>query len=273
MADHIAIVYKGRLVCEGPGTSLKARFGDDYIIRSDSDVAGNSLVWRTSNSAQATRKLLELESLMTEDHTYNVVFPTLEQVFLKVTSDSNTAIHDSGGDGIVGEEEAINVIDEKISALEQEHAREIELEVGHSTDVIRQIVTLFSKRYILLTQKSSWIAYGINLVIPIIIAAALVKFLHRFDSLQTCAVNEQLLLNATAGQNSEEAGYPVFAPLQWYELQRHMVDLVKVQLHSLDLNHNSSDRFRMRSIYPSLLPSTIAATEIPVAAGLSSMIP
>jgi hypothetical protein len=89
------------------------------------------MVWRTSNSAEATRKILELESL-TNDATYNVVFPTLEQVFLKVTSDSHTAVLNQTGDGIVGEEEPSIVIDEKIFALETENARGIDLDVGRS---------------------------------------------------------------------------------------------------------------------------------------------
>ncbi|KAK0121853.1 hypothetical protein ONS95_010132 [Cadophora gregata] len=135
LADHIAIVYKGKLVCEGPGTSLKAEYGDDYIIRSDSDINGDSMVWRSSNSAEATRKVLELESLTEDDATYNVTFPTLEQVFLKVTSD--TAIHDQGGDGIVGEEDPNNVIDEKIFALENDNAEDIDLDVGQTIGLTR----------------------------------------------------------------------------------------------------------------------------------------
>jgi ATP-binding cassette subfamily A (ABC1) protein 3 len=89
------------------------------------------MVWRTSNSAEVTRKLLELEDL-SEDTIYDVVFPTLEQVFLKVTSDQNTAVHEQTGDGIVGEEQTTTVIDEKIFALEIENARDIDLDVGHS---------------------------------------------------------------------------------------------------------------------------------------------
>lgn len=108
LADRIAIIYKGRLVCEGPATSLKTRFGDSYVIRSDSEVDGEAMVWRTPNSAEAAQKVLELEA-MTEMDTYSVAFPTLEQVFLRVTSDSNTAILEQAGDGIAGEEEATTV--------------------------------------------------------------------------------------------------------------------------------------------------------------------
>ncbi|PVH82385.1 hypothetical protein DL98DRAFT_619648, partial [Cadophora sp. DSE1049] len=214
LADHIAIVYNGKLVCEGPGTSLKAQYGDDYIIRSDSDINGDSMVWRSSNSAEATRKILELESLAEDDTTYNVTFPTLEQVFLKVTSE--TAVHDQGGDGIVGEEETNNVIDEKIFALENDNAEDIDLDVGHTIGLARQVLALYKKRYTLLLQKAGWISYGINIIIPIIIASALVKFLYKFDSLQTCQTNEILLRNATEGESSEEAGYPVLAPLDYY---------------------------------------------------------
>ncbi|KAE8454159.1 hypothetical protein EG329_005084 [Mollisiaceae sp. DMI_Dod_QoI] len=216
LADHIAIVYKGKLVCEGPGTSLKARFGDNYIIRSESEAGGDNLVWRTTNSAEATRKILELEAL-SEDNTYNVVFPTLEQVFLKVTSESNTAIHDVGGDGMVGEEQADTVIDEKIFALEGEHAQDIDLDVGHSIGLARQVWTLFKKRHVLLRQKAGWISYGINLIIPIIIASALVKFHYNFKSLQTCKINEILLRNGTQSQDTPNSNnYPKFAPLAAY---------------------------------------------------------
>ena len=217
LADHIAIVYKGKLVCEGPGTSLKSRFGDNYLIRSESEADGDTMVWRTVNSAEATRKVLELEAL-SEESTYNVVFPTLEQVFLKVTSD--TAIHESTGDGIVGEEETNTVIDEKIFALEEENARDINLDVGHSIGLIRQVQTLFRKRYILLLQKSSWIAYAINFLIPVIIAAALVKFLHRADPLQTCQTNEAILRTSSEsdpGVSYTGQKYPVIAPLSPYD--------------------------------------------------------
>jgi ATP-binding cassette subfamily A (ABC1) protein 3 len=191
LSDHIAIMYKGKMVCEGSGTSLKSRFGDDYVIRPNFEEGDDAMVWRTSNSTDATRKLLELESL-TEDSTYNVAFPTLEQVFLKVTSDSNTAVHESTGDGIVGEEAISSVIDEKIWAMETEYARDIDLDVGHTIGVARQIMTLFKKRYTLLTQKSGWISYGINLIIPIIIASALAKFIFAMNPLQTCQENQFL---------------------------------------------------------------------------------
>ena len=142
LADHIVIVHKGRMVCQGPGTSLKARFGDDYIIRGNAEDSADNMIWRTSTSADATKKVLELEAV-NEETTYDVTFPTLEQVFLKVTSDSNTAVLEQTGDGIVGEEENRTVTEEKILALVTENARDIDLDVGYS------IVSLRGMRFIL----------------------------------------------------------------------------------------------------------------------------
>lgn len=187
LADHIVVVYKGKLVCEGAGTTLKARYGDSYLIRNDKleadEEENDSMVWRTKTSADATRKLLELEAL-DNDNTYNVVFPTLEQVFLKVTSD--TAVHGTGGDGFVGEMETADVIEEKIFAMEDEQANDINLDVGSGIGFVKQVRALFHKRYMLLYSKTGWIGYAINLIAPIIIAAAFAKFLRDFKSLNTC---------------------------------------------------------------------------------------
>ncbi|KAF4631693.1 hypothetical protein G7Y89_g6438 [Cudoniella acicularis] len=211
LADHIAIVYKGKLVCEGPGTSLKARFGEDYLIRSNDESDADNLVWRATNSAEATKKVLELEAI-SEDNTFDVTFPTLEQVFLRVTSESNTAIRENGGDGIVGEEDNSATIDEKILDIEQDNVSDIDLDVGHSIGLARQILALFQKRYVLLTQKAGWISYGINLIIPIIIAAAISKFIPGFGALQTCQTNNLILRNASSPdrQYPYQTLYPLF---------------------------------------------------------------
>lgn len=204
LADHIAILYKAKLVCEGPGTSLKAQFGGEYIVRSDSTEDDDPMFWRTPNSAQATRKILDLEAVTGD--TYNVTFPTLEQVFLKVTSDS---IYETAGDEDV-EEDADAITNEKILSPEARNAqdRDLGLDVSRSVGVARQIMTLFRKRYTLLLHKSGWLSYGINLIIPIIIAAVLAKYLPDFPSLQSCQTNIAMSRNSTLAQGSD------FAPLE-----------------------------------------------------------
>ncbi|KFY73144.1 hypothetical protein V499_06788 [Pseudogymnoascus sp. VKM F-103] len=212
LADHIAIIYKGKLVCEGPATSLKASFGNGYVIRSSNASDDNSMVYQMSNSAESTTKLLELEG-MDNDNTYDVVFPTLEQVFLKVTSD--TAIHSHGGDGFVGDEETSTVIGEKIYALENREAIDINLEVAQTIGFVRQVQALFMKRYTLLQQKAGWISYGINLIIVIIITAALAKFHYDFEPLQTCQESRDMFRNPDGihiKDNEYDVYYPVLRP-------------------------------------------------------------
>jgi ABC-type multidrug transport system ATPase subunit len=197
LADHIAIVYKGNLVCAGPPTSLKTRYGGEYIIRSEpsgnddnyDDGDDDNMVWRASTSSEAARKVLELETL-TDDHLL-VNFPTLEKVFLNVT-DSTTAINESSGDGVAGED---TVMDEKAFAIETANARDLDLEVGRGISLVRQIFTLFQKRYTLLLSKAGWISYGINLIIPIIIGGVLAHYVPKLPSLQTCADNVNILHN------------------------------------------------------------------------------
>ncbi|EPE27975.1 P-loop containing nucleoside triphosphate hydrolase [Glarea lozoyensis ATCC 20868] len=214
LADHIAIIHKGQMVCEGAPTSLKARFGDAYIIRSNTETSDEHL-WEAADSSEATRKVLELESQRQTD-SYNVVFPTLEQVFLKVTSSSGTAVQQAGGDGIVGEriETTLDTNEDSNHEEESKGAAGIDLDVGQSIGFLRQVAALYHKRFVLLTQKAGWISYGINLAIPIIIAAALAKYIRRFDHLQTCAANDEALRNGSLSDSSYSFGGPSYAPLQ-----------------------------------------------------------
>jgi len=184
-------MYKGKLVCEGPGTSLKARFGGSYIVESSSMIESEKLSWKTSNSAEATRKILELEA--SSDDTYNIIFPTLEQVFLKVTSGSDIAVQKSSGDGIIGNEQESTAVEEREDASDIINAKDIDLDVGHGLDIARQVQTLFGKRYTLLLQRSGWISYGINLIIPILIAAVLVGYFHKMNDLRTCKENTEVV--------------------------------------------------------------------------------
>ena len=193
LADHIAIVYKGKLVCAGPPTMLKSSFGGDYIIRSepcdgDDNDADDTMVFQMSTSSETAKKVLELQGL-TNDR-LQVNFPTLENVFLNVTKEANTAINDASGDGVVGEE---TVIDEKTFAIEAANARDLDLEVGRGISLVRQIVTLFRKRYSLLRSRSGWISYGINLIIPVIIGGVLAHYVPNMPNLQTCRDNVEIL--------------------------------------------------------------------------------
>jgi ATP-binding cassette subfamily A (ABC1) protein 3 len=155
LADHIVVLYRGHLVCQGSSTTLKGQHGDGYRVASIDSLEGNTLGWKFDTSIEATRKVIELESA---NEVCDVIYPTLEQVFLKVTSDSDSARH-IGGDGLIGDEEAQTATNNKSDFLEEdtEDSSELNLDVARSIGMVRQVWVLFRKRYMLL--RSSWFAY------------------------------------------------------------------------------------------------------------------
>jgi hypothetical protein len=189
---------KGRLVCQGSSTALKAQYGDNYRIRVGDR---EEIAWRATTSTEATRKVVELERLQ-DDQSLHVTFPTLEQVFLKTTSEFGTAVNTLGGDGMIGDSEPTpedsTAIEDKILALESEYnGEDLSLDIQQSVEVVRQIWVLFQKRYRLLLQPSGMIVYAVNLLIPVIVAAALTGFLYKWDALVTCEQSYQNYINPT----------------------------------------------------------------------------
>lgn len=216
LADHLVIMCKGRLVCKGTSVALKTQYGDGYRVSVGSDQLDDcATTFKAASSAEATNKVLELERLG-GDNTCSIAFPTLEQVFLKATSGLNTAVQQTGGDGIVGdldpEPEASDVFEDKIAALENEYQGDLDLDldVGRSIGILRQIAVLFMKRYMLLLQPSSFIAYLVNLAIPIIVTGALSKYLYTWQPLTTCEAQYNSFMNSASDiPPLKSAWYPV----------------------------------------------------------------
>ena len=190
---------KGCLVCQGSSIALKSQYGDSYRIRVDGD---DELALKATTSAEAAKTILEMES-QRDDLACHITFPTLEQVFLKTTSEFGTAVNENGGHGMVDEletvpEDSTAAVEDKILALESEYnGEDLNLDVGRSVGVVRQIWVLFRKRYQLLLRISGLIIYAVNLLIPIIVAAALTKFMYKWDALVTCDATYQQYINPT----------------------------------------------------------------------------
>jgi ATP-binding cassette subfamily A (ABC1) protein 3 len=186
----------------GTSTALKATHGDAYSIReiqNDDGEGEAGTVWSTTTSADATKKVLELEEI--SDASYSVQFPTLDQVFLKATDSTTHALHE-GGDGIEGEIDAPKELEE----VDSLHHENIDLDVGHAVGFFRQILVILLKRYTLVTHM--WISSAIALAIPIIIAAALSKFVGQFDSLRTCQQNFDDVRNINSPNYTGFTGTP-----------------------------------------------------------------
>lgn len=192
LADHIVVLYRGNLVCQGSSTALKAKHGDGYhVVPIGSLREDNTFSWKFSTSADATRKVLELENAGT---LCDVKYPTLEQVFLEMTSDSNST-RLIGGDGLIGDEEAQTTSNDNLDFLTEEESNttELHLEVAKPIGMAMQVWVLFRKRLLLL--RSTWFTYLVNLAIPIVVAAILFKYIQQWTTLTTCDTQRDALFS------------------------------------------------------------------------------
>ncbi|KAK6535913.1 hypothetical protein TWF281_000163 [Arthrobotrys megalospora] len=175
LSDYIIIMSKGKLVVEGSSTALKAAYGDGYSIYSDHTMANKLAHVKTSEEASQ-----KLEEWSREDEAavgkYEVAFPTLEQVFLKVAAGDNL---DEESENSEGDEEAANAARESPTQ---------NLDQGRPISKFRQIWVLFKKRYNVIPHN--WLALIVTLLIPIAVAAAVMKGTKVADGgLHNCAYN------------------------------------------------------------------------------------
>jgi hypothetical protein len=183
------------VACQGPSTGLKDQYGDGYRVTSTTNSDTNQLAtWKLSTSTEATRKVLDLEGA---NKVCDVIYPTLEQVFLRVTSESKEARR-FGGDGMIGDEAAQTKMNNKSTETIEDEFHifsDLDLEVGRSVGALRQVWVLFRKRYMLL--RSGWFVYIVNLAIPIVVAAALFKYIRHWDTLTTCDMQRNFLYSGS----------------------------------------------------------------------------
>ncbi|RVD80226.1 uncharacterized protein DFL_008128 [Arthrobotrys flagrans] len=186
LSDYIIIMSKGKLVVEGSSTALKAAYGDGYSIYSDHTMT-NKLA-HTKTSEEASQKL---EEWAREDAAvvgkYEVAFPTLEQVFLKVAA----------GDALDEESENPDESGEEATAAAARENPAQNLDQGRRISKFRQIWVLFKKRYSVIPHN--WLALVITLAIPIAVAAAVMNVTgdDSDDGLQNCAANIEKFANRT----------------------------------------------------------------------------
>ncbi|KAI6352635.1 hypothetical protein MCOR25_009365 [Pyricularia grisea] len=98
LADHITLLSKGKIMCQGSGAELKNRFGDGYIVhipKSDdkpapdmgvpSSVHQDRVRYHVANTKAAAALITKLESQGISG--VAMAGPTIEQVFLSLTKD------------------------------------------------------------------------------------------------------------------------------------------------------------------------------------------
>jgi ATP-binding cassette subfamily A (ABC1) protein 3 len=163
LADHIVILSKGEIKCQGSGAELKTRFGGGYrvYLPQDADVSGVAIdeprrihqdhaVYRTPDSTSAARLVARLEAA---GHSrVRVAGPTVEDVFLRVAEEDVLLTESDDG----GRTDAAT--NEKSTATE-------DLTPGKPTTFWAQVRILLLKRWLILPRY--WVGAFLVLALPI----------------------------------------------------------------------------------------------------------
>ncbi|KAJ4196204.1 hypothetical protein NW759_016410 [Fusarium solani] len=181
LADHIAILSKGRLRAEGSSVELKDRLGGGYRVNvpkgqgfwQSPDFEGVrkteafDLVTYTAPTSQlAAAVIKELETGGIREYRFSG--PTIEDVFLQVAEE-------------IKEEEAFRGT-EKAQSTEKSSDSEpegLKLLAGQRVGYVKQVIILFKKRFTILERNC--IPYLIAFLLPIVAAALTSLFIEDQD--------------------------------------------------------------------------------------------
>ncbi|KAL1842323.1 hypothetical protein VTK73DRAFT_3147 [Phialemonium thermophilum] len=231
LADHIAIMSKGRLRAEGASVQLKDRLGGGYRIhvqhvqrdrhdhpaRQLPDVDGvakkagfDSVTYVAPSSSLAARVIQALEALGVHDYRFSG--PTIEDVFLQlaeeVRAESSSQSQSSGSHptflssppGAARSEKVVGLDDDPDRTVEKEEEEKeeeddrggLQLLSGQPIGYLRQTGVLFLKRCTIF--KGNWFPYAAAFLIPVV-AAGLVTLFVRDQQPVGCTPGDQSSLS------------------------------------------------------------------------------
>lgn len=214
LADHIAILSKGNLMAEGSAVELKQRYGGGYKIHIghlppdvvdssdnwENKVAENGALYHKSNSAEAAAFIAELDEK--EFNNYQVVGPTIEDVFLRLAQEVNHELHEPAPVVVPIHASSTSKKSEDSSEGEKfaddSEEKLLQLHDGRGTSLVQQSWILFRKR-LTIVRRTNW-PYIFAVLIPIITAGLVTFFLHDFDGL-SCTPGAQVRYTAARGLN------------------------------------------------------------------------
>jgi len=184
LADHIAILSKGTLKCEGSAVALKAKMGGGYRVHVPRgspevlDVSAKRLydqtVYNIPDSTSAGKLVDRLEALGVTE--YHVSGPTIEDVFLKVA------------------EETADIQDQQLrqspstEAVDKE-SEDVSLYTGERLGIFKQALVMFRKRLVIFKRNYFPIVAAIS--IPIIVAGFTMLILKNYNK-ASCSNADQI---------------------------------------------------------------------------------
>ncbi|KAL1842672.1 hypothetical protein VTJ49DRAFT_4583 [Mycothermus thermophilus] len=198
LADHIAVMSKGRLRAQGSSAELKERLGGGYKIHvgnlrgveSLPEVEGVEMratqeeaKYLASDSATAAEVIRKLEAAGVEDYRFSG--PTIEDVFLRLADEVRDEDLEQTP-AVSGSSSA----DEKDGTKQQDNTQGggLELMSGQPVGFLRQIWVLFLKRCVVF--KHNWFPSAAAFLIPVV-AAGLVMLFVSDQKAVGCSPTEQ----------------------------------------------------------------------------------
>lgn len=216
LSDHITILSKGTLVANGTAVALKHELGGGYRVKIYTEyrfeepkdwssiprrMHADHVVYNLPNSSAAAEFVTRLEKLGVSD--YRVSGPTIEDVFLKLSSEFNNdhTLHD----------DATPLTN--VSSVGSEKG--LELAKGRRISLFAQTWVLFRKRVTIL--RRNYLPYLAAVLIPIVAGGLVTLFLKGFSPLScspgASTSNEATLSLASLGSQLDfPAGPPSQVP-------------------------------------------------------------
>ncbi|KAH0545393.1 hypothetical protein FGG08_000534 [Glutinoglossum americanum] len=217
LADHIAILSKGTLRVEGSAVELKHRLGGGYKVHVDATISrpsspiiaefpiltapaapDHTTTYAVADSSQAAQLVGQLEEMgITE---YNVVGPTIEDVFMSVAEEVKPADKSVPPERKEGEGSESTPVSTNTTTLPggekgptptpppNEPANGVTLYTGHRISLPAQAFVLFRKRLTVL--RRNFMPLLAAFLIPIIAAILVRTFIRKFGD-RGCSNAEQ----------------------------------------------------------------------------------
>lgn len=206
LADHMAILSKGRLKAEGSTSELKARLGNGYrfsIPPGTENAPGSELValssklhadetFETADPAVALEKIKSYKKNGIRN--YQIAGPTIAEIFMKLTRDEEMEPGTPPRHDDISTSDHLPAHGEKGTSAVDEKIHDATLLTGHRIGSIRQASILFQKRMRIL--RWQWFTYLATLLIPVIAAGLVTILLKNFEN-PGCSFADQISIADT----------------------------------------------------------------------------
>jgi ATP-binding cassette subfamily A (ABC1) protein 3 len=198
LADHIAMLSKGHLKCEGSAVELKTQYGGGYRVHAPIDAPEfenvamrrfyDQTIYNIPDATTANRFIEALEKSGISD--YYVAGPTIEDVFLKVAEESIVNRSETAGEkGHVVED--IDPISAANSQSTETVKNGVDLHNGKRIGIFRQTWVMIRKRITIL--QRGYLPTIAAIVIPIVAAGITMVTFKNFKGV-SCSSASQITL-------------------------------------------------------------------------------